>query len=202
MISGILLAAGASSRMGEPKALLKIGDRTFLQNIVNILHRARVEDITIVVGADADAVQSSLGWFTGRVVHNPRWCEGQLTSLLTGMDAASSESVHGFLICPVDRPLLTQDTVVKVLHGFWSSGKNIVIPTYRGKRGHPVIFGASLLPALHGLSGDCGANSLFRTLPQEILEVPTENEGILCNIDTPEDYRERILSHVAGNSIR
>jgi len=193
MIHGVILAAGASQRMGEPKALLQIGQKTFLQHIVQLLHSARIQDITVVLGAQAEIIQPTLDWFQGNIVINSRWEDGQLSSLLTGIHASPFENVHGWMVCPVDHPLLSHPVLVELLQGFWTSNKNIILPTYGGRRGHPVIFGAGMIDALRRVSSRGGAKAIVHAMPEEVLEVPVDENGILCNIDTQEDYRDNVL---------
>ncbi|TAK55657.1 MAG: nucleotidyltransferase family protein [Bacteroidetes bacterium] len=194
MISAIILAAGASVRMGKPKALLTIEGETFLQRIVRTLRSARVTETIIVLGSQAEEIQGTLQWFEGRVVINSFWQTGQLSSLITGVQALESETTHGCLVCPVDHPLFSHSVIVDLLQGFWTSGKNIIIPVYNGKRGHPVIFGKSLFPALHSASQEKGAKEVVHTHRDEILEVTVQEGGVLVNIDTPEQYQAVLRS--------
>ena len=200
MISGIILAAGSSQRMGSPKALLKIGEKTFLQYIVDVLHSARVIDIVIVLGSEAEKIQPSLSWFEGKVVVNNDWQKGQLTSIITGINSldmtmTDPEEIHGAIICPVDHPLISQSILVNLLQEFWRSHKKIVLPTYKGRRGHPVIFGKDLFDEIRSAPIDIGARNVVRKHPEEVHEVALEEEGIHINIDTQEDYQKYIVNY-------
>jgi molybdenum cofactor cytidylyltransferase len=139
MISAVILAAGASQRMGKPKALLTVGEKTFLQYIVDVLHSARILDIAVVLGADAEGIKQSLDWFDGKIVLNADWQKGQLTSVISGIDALDTNDLHGAMLCPVDRPLISQSLLVDLLQAFWKSKKNIVVPSYNGKRGDRTV---------------------------------------------------------------
>jgi len=193
MVSAIILAAGSSRRMGKPKALLNIGGKTFLQHIVGVLNSARVLDIVIVLGSEADEMKKHLGWFGGKVVLNERWQQGQLSSIVAGLDGLDSEDVLGAMICPVDHPLIVQSLVVDLLQEFWKSNKKIVIPTFRGQRGHPVIFERSLFDEIRAAPIDVGAREVVRHHSNDVAEVPSDVEGVIINIDTPEDYKTNIL---------
>ena len=200
MISGIILAAGSSQRMGSPKSLLKIGEKTFLQYIVDVLHSARIIDVVIVLGADAEEIRESLTWFDGKIVVNEDWNKGQLTSIIKGIDAldlnsTEPEEVNGAMICPVDHPLLTQSLLVDLLQGYWTSKKKIIIPTFNGKRGHPVIFDKKYFDELRSAPHDVGARAVVHKHADDVCEVPVNEEGILINIDTQEDYLKYILQH-------
>jgi CTP:molybdopterin cytidylyltransferase MocA len=200
MISGIVLAAGSSQRMGTPKALLKIGEKTFLQHIVETLHSARIIDVVIVVGAEAEKIQKTIIWFDGKVVINNDWQKGQLSSIIAGLNAldltkSEPEEIHGAIICPVDHPLLTQSLLVDLLQGYWLSKKRIIIPIHRGKRGHPIIFDRELFDDIRNAPIDIGARAVVRNHEQEVHEVDVNDEGVLINIDLPDDYKKYILNY-------
>lgn len=200
MISGIILAAGSSQRMGSPKALLKIGEKTFLQHIVEALHSARIIDNVIVLGSGAEEIQKTLSWFEGKVAVNNDWQKGQLTSIITGlnnldMTKTETEEIHGAIICPVDHPLLTQSLLVDLLQGYWLSKKRIIIPTHQGQRGHPVIFDRELFDEIRNAPLDIGARAVVRNHEDDVLEVNVDDEGVLINIDSPDDYKKYILNY-------
>jgi molybdenum cofactor cytidylyltransferase len=192
MISAIILAAGSSRRMGEPKTLLTINGKTFLQHIVDILHSARILDVVIVVGYDAEKIKSTFTWFSGTVVTNELWQDGQLSSLIKGIDALKHQDVLGAMVCPVDHPFLSQKLIVDLLQAYWKTKKKIIIPVYHGQRGHPVIFSKALFDEIRNAPHDVGARSVVQNHPDEICEVKTEEQGVVLNIDTPEDYRSAI----------
>lgn len=193
MVSGIVLCAGSSRRMGVPKCLLKLGDKTFLQHVVDVLHSARILDVVVVLGAEAETIQRTLGWFTGKVVVNPNWEKGRLTSVIAGLDALETKDLHGAMVCPVDHPLISQSLFVDLLQAFWKSKKNIIIPSFNGRRGHPVIFSVELFDELRNAPLDLGARAVVHHHPDDIAEVPTDEEGVVLNIDTPDDYEIHIL---------
>jgi len=199
MVGAVVLSAGASFRMGSPKALLKIGGETFLQHIVGVLRSCGVRDMAIVLGSGAAEIRTSLTWFGGTVVHNERWQQGQLTSILCGLDALLPLGPEGLLICPVDRPLITPLLVRTLLDYFENSKDKIVVPLYRGRRGHPAIFPRKMFDMLRTAPLTVGARHLLRTSPSEVHEVPTEEEGAVVNIDTPSDYRMHILRDFRGS---
>ena len=192
MISGIVLAGGSSARMGFPKALLKINGKTFLEQIVSVLHSARVMDIVIVLGAEEERIRDEMKWFAGRIIVNPEWETGQLYSLRAGLNALGGKEIHGALICPVDHPLISQSIIVDLLQAFWKSGKSIIIPTYEDRRGHPVIFAKTWFEHLNAAPSDEGARAIVRAHPEAVCEVPTNERGVVLNIDTNDDYENFI----------
>ncbi|MEK6570094.1 MAG: nucleotidyltransferase family protein [Bacteroidota bacterium] len=199
MVSAMILAAGESSRMGSPKALLKIGQKTFLQYIADVLVSARVLDIVVVLGADASEIQKNLGWFRGKILINEDWQKGQLSSILVGLRAVEQKDLHGILICPVDCPLITQHLIVKMLHQFWTRHKPIVVPVYKGRRGHPVLIGRAFLAELERAPIEIGVRAVLWNHPDDVLEYQTEDDGVLTNIDTPEDYQGKIVKRFSSS---
>jgi molybdenum cofactor cytidylyltransferase len=191
-VGAIVLAAGASFRMGSPKALLRMGEETFLQHVVGQLHRAGVDDVVIVLGADADEIRNSLPWFGGTIVVNQNWEEGQLTSVIAGLKALGQRLLDGVLIWPVDRPLIASTLIAGLLKAFRESGKSIVVPVFEGKRGHPAIFSSIVFDEICVAPLNVGARHVLRNHPDDIHELTTSEEGVLLNIDTPEDYKKYV----------
>jgi molybdenum cofactor cytidylyltransferase len=189
-VCAVILAAGASRRMGSPKPLLPLGEGTFLSAIVDTLRRAEVERTLIVLGADAAAIRPALSWFHGAVVLNKGWERGALSSIVSGLDALAQSSPSGVLVWPVDHPLVDATTIRTLLDAFERTRQPIVVPTLRGRRGHPTLFGASMFPGLRSAPPDKGAREVLRTHPGAVCEVPTSDEGIVLNIDTPADLEK------------
>ena len=193
MIGAVVIAAGASYRMGSPKPLLKIGDKTFLQHIVDVLRLAGIHEIVVVLGAEAGSIRGTLSWFNGTVVVNKDWEKGQLTSINTGIRALPNHRLEGAIIFPVDHPLISSKLVADLVTTFHNSRKKIVVPVHDGQRGHPVLFSSELFGELRTADSSVGARQVVRAHAHNVEEVPTEDEGVLVNIDTPEDYRARVL---------
>jgi molybdenum cofactor cytidylyltransferase len=192
MIGAVVLAAGASYRMGSPKALLRIGGNTFVQHIVDVLHSAGVHDVVIVLGAEAELIQQTLYWFDGKVIVNENWKQGQLTSIIAGLSVLN-QTFPGLLICPVDHPLITKSLIIDLVGAFQKSGKKIVVPVNEGRRGHPVIFSSDLFGELRNASLEVGARQLIRSHPDDVHELVTNEVGVVLNIDTPDEYQKVML---------
>jgi molybdenum cofactor cytidylyltransferase len=186
-VPAIILAAGASRRMGSPKPLLPLGSGTFLTAIVDTLHQADIEKVLLVLGADVAAIRPTLSWFHGSIVLNRGWERGPLSSIITGLDALAQTSPSGVLVWPVDHPLVSTATIRALIDAFERTRQPIVVPTLHTRRGHPTLFGASLFPDLRSAPPDKGAREVLRKHPGSVCEVPVEDEGITLNIDTPED---------------
>jgi molybdenum cofactor cytidylyltransferase len=181
--------------MGRPKALLPVrpGGETFVEYVVNTFRTAGIAEIVVVLGADADAIRRRVPGRTGvRVVDNPDYDLGQLSSLLTGLRAIDRVQARGALVTLVDVPLVTARTVQTLLHAYGERQAPIVRPVSRGRHGHPVIFDRALFDELERADPSTGAKPVVNAHAKELLEVPVDDEGAFADIDTREDY-ERLI---------
>jgi len=190
MVVGIVLAAGASSRMGRPKALLPIGGDTFVTRVCRTLLEAGVDDLLVVSGAEHDAVAAALSraGLPARIVENPRREEGQLSSVLAGLAVADRPGVDAVLVHLVDAPLVRPDTARAVLDAFQRTHAPIVRPAVGGRHGHPVLFARRLFDELRRADPSVGAKAVVRAHAAEICDVPVDDEGACQDIDTPEEF--------------
>lgn len=172
--------------MGSPKALMHIGKETFVQRIATALRSSGVHDVVLVLGADAERIRASLAPFDGTIIINNRWREGQLTSLWAGLDYAEPRGADGVLVCPVDRPLIGNGVVGRLLEAAHRTGSPIIVPTFEGMRGHPVYFSSSIFDPLRRASLEIGARDVVRQYSGSVHEVAVNDNGIIINIDTPE----------------
>ncbi|HEY0283982.1 MAG TPA: nucleotidyltransferase family protein [Vicinamibacterales bacterium] len=195
MIPGIVLAGGKSSRMGRPKALLPIGSsgETFFDRVTSTLLDAGIQDVIVVVGGDAEAIRAGARPRTGvRIVENPDYDQGQLTSLLAGLRAIDAARATAALVTLVDVPLVSVATVRTLLAARREHGAPIVRPVSNGRHGHPVIFGRELFDELERADPTQGAKPVVRAHSAEMIEVPIDDEGAFTDIDTREDYEKYI----------
>jgi molybdenum cofactor cytidylyltransferase len=187
MTPAIVLAAGASTRMGRPKALLRAGNRTFIRMILDTLRDGGVTDAVVVVRPGQDAVTAEvLAAGFGRAVLNPRADEGQLSSLVAGLDAIEGPGVDAALVTLVDVPLADPSIVRLLLARAATSAAPIVRAVHAGRHGHPVIFKRQLFDALRQADPAAGAKAVVRATDVEDVEVP--DPGVAEDVDTPEDY--------------
>ena len=192
MIVAVVLSAGESSRMGRPKALLPVGNTFFLDRIVASLRQTRVERIVVVLGHNAPALEEKIRHLPVTILVNPDYSRGQLSSLQVALRALEKEAVDGIVLHLVDHPFIDARLVDRMIDEFYATQPLIVVPVCRGRRGHPVIFSRRLFPELLAAPLDEGAKSVVRAHASETLEVATDEEGITCDIDTPEEYRRFI----------
>ena len=197
MIPGVVLAGGASSRMGgRPKALLPTGhgDETFLTRAVSALREGGVDDVVVVAGFHEELIGRAAELMAApvRVLRNPAPEQGQLSSLLVALRAIDRPGVRAMLVTPVDLPLVSPATVRAILVGYRRTGSPIVRPVRDGRHGHPVLFDRLLFDALRDADPEQGAKPVVLAHAAEGLEIEVEDEGAFVDVDTPEDY-ERVF---------
>jgi molybdenum cofactor cytidylyltransferase len=188
VINAIILAAGESRRMGKPKPLLRCGDTTFLERIVSVLRASDVDRIAVVLGAQAAAMQAMTDLSAVEVVMNEDYQQGQLSSLVAGLRSVPAEA-DAILLCLVDNPFLTAETVNRVIGAFRETQSPIVIPVFDKRRGHPALFSRAVFAELLGAPPEEGARHVVRADADRVLEIDVPDSTILIRIDTPEDYR-------------
>ena len=201
MITAVILAAGASGRMGKQKALLTISGKSFIQHLVDVFLSSAVAKTIVVVGADADRIERQLAGSGVEIAFNENYAQAQLSSIVTGLKAAHAYHPDAVLFHPVDHPLIATALINTLVATFIEKSPTILLPTFNGRRGHPVLFSASLFAELKTASPDIGARSVVWSHAAEVLEVETNEEGIILDIDTPEDYEHlRRMMHEGPNT--
>ena len=193
-LSGIVLAAGAAQRMGRPKLLLPLEGRCMLQHVVDAAVDSCLDELVIVLGADADAVRAALALPADRAVRvivNPDYAGGQSTSLRAGLAALDARAAAAAILLG-DQPGVDRVLINAVAAAFVAARAAAARPVYEtaaGERvpGHPVVLHRRLWPACDGLRGDAGARTVLAEHPEWVLEVPVAGPPPV-DIDTPEDY--------------
>ena len=186
-LSGIVLAAGSSSRMeGANKLLLPWEGGCVLQVVVEQICEVGLGEVVVVTGHQRAEVEEALSRYPVRLVHNPDFAEGMAASIRVGVEAAVSE--QGYLFALGDMPQIAGNTMLKVAEALKSS-ETIAVPVCAGRRGHPVAIGSAHRDALLALTGDRGARSVLAKNAANVVEVPVEDEGIFVDVDTQESYR-------------
>ena len=193
MIVAVVLAAGESSRMGRPKALLPIGGQTFIERIVAALKQAKHGKIVVILGHNASELQAKISQLPVEILINTDYKLGQLSSLQLAVQRLQSEiDCDGMLVHLVDHPYLVPSLIEEMIRRFYDTKKPIIVPKFHGKRGHPVIFSRDLFAELLNAPMDQGAKAVVNAHRAETLEIETEEEGIAVDIDTPELYQQHV----------
>jgi molybdenum cofactor cytidylyltransferase len=187
MVSTILLAAGESHRMGRPKLLLAFGGSTILGKTIDNLLSSRVEEVILVLGAEADAMKQVIADRPVKVVVNPDYHEGMSTSLRAGLKQADSKAQR-VMVALADQPLIEKDTYNRLIEESLCCHKGIIVPAYQKKRGNPAIFSIKYKRELLGLEGDVGGREILRRHPDDTLEVAVDSQSVTIGIDTLDDY--------------
>jgi len=193
MISAIVLAAGEARRMGQVKLLLPWKGKTILEHVLGNLLQSRVDEVILVLGHEADRFLGKISEPKIKIVFNPAYGEGMSSSLRKGL-MAMGEKAEAFLVVLGDQPGIRPEIINQLIQAFRQTRKirKIVLPTYQSRRGHPVLFSSEYGEEILRLKGDVGARQILRDHPEDIVEVETDSEAILWDIDTPEDYQEHL----------
>lgn len=189
MLAALILAAGESRRMGASKALLPYAGRTFLQHLLEVTRHPRIVLTRVVLGANAEDIRSQAWLDPAIVVVNPDWEQGQLSSLQVVLRSMPEGLTEGILLCLVDHPLISSALVSELIAVFDKDASRIVLPTWRGKRGHPVVFPSRLYSELLAAPPALGARAVVWAHAKEVVEVPTNEEGAVLNLNDPDTFR-------------
>lgn len=189
-VSGVLLAAGASSRFGgpRPKQLALFDGEPLVRRAARTALASRLRELIVVVGFAPAMVREALAGLPLRVVENPDYRDGQAGSLATGL-AAIDPTAHAVLVLPCDQPLLTASDLDRMIVAYESSGPPIVLPRAPRRRGAPALFDRTLFGDLARLQGDAGGRSLFDRFADGIVDVELSDPRALQDVDTRDDLR-------------
>ena len=185
-VAGICLAAGASTRMGSPKALLRFGDETALARGISTLRQGGCDPVVVVLGAAADEIRLAVPVDAAvRIVVNERWELGRSGSIQAGIRAAPD--ADAYVILPVDHPLATAGDVAALVAAFEDSRPPLVRPVHGGRGGHPILLSAALSPAILALGPDEPLRTVVRAHRAAEVLVPG-SPGTTVDVNTREDY--------------
>lgn len=190
LMTGIVLAAGRSARMGRPKALLPCGPggETFAARIVGALRAGGVDRVLVVGRPDDEALRAHVGRLEARYVINPDPERGQLSSLVAGLDEAEARGATSVIATPVDMPQVRPATVAALLAAWRRSPALILRPAHAGAHGHPVIFRREVFADLRAADPRAGAKVVLRRHADRVLDLDVDDPGVLRDVDAPDDY--------------
>jgi CTP:molybdopterin cytidylyltransferase MocA len=198
-VSAIVLAAGGGSRFGGGKLLAGLGGRPLIEAVLGNLRGAPVDEVILVVGADAHRLRDVCERHGVRIVENEGWERGQSTSVLAGLRACDTQT-RAAVVLLGDQPLVGAGAVERLVAAF-GEGARVAVATYGGRRRNPVLFSREVWPLLEAeLAGDEGARSVLRQHPELVVEVPCEGVGDPADVDTRGDLRrlEEMRGSVGG----
>jgi molybdenum cofactor cytidylyltransferase len=188
-ISGLVLGAGASSRFGRPKQLLPFKGATLLGWVIDQAGRATgLDEVIVVLGRAADEIREKVDFVNAKVVENPVFREGCASSYRAGIEALDPRS-DAIMIILGDQPGVDPETITQVAEEWRRGDGQIALASYRGRKGHPMLFARPLFEQLVGLHGDKAAWKLVDANPGLVRIIPLDRE-FPDDIDTPEDLRE------------
>jgi molybdenum cofactor cytidylyltransferase len=190
-VSAILLAAGESKRMGVDKLSLPWGEKTLLEHCLETLIYSNVKEVVVVLGDRTKEMKSQLKGHKVKVVMNPHSRRGMSTSIRRGLRTIDPDS-HGILITMGDLPFLKTGTINSLIHSFTQAKGGIIVPSFRGRKGHPVIFHKRYKKELLKLEGSFGGRIIIEKHPKDVCVVQVKSEGVVKDIDTWKDYKKEL----------
>lgn len=191
-LAGVVLAAGESRRMGQPKQLLPFGERTILERVVDTLLTAGVGEVVVVLGHMADLVRAVLGDRPVTAVVNELYRQGMLSSVKCGVRAIGAR-YDAVLFALGDQPHIESAVVNQVIRAYRAGDAGIVIPRYGDKKGHPIIINLQKYrEAIASLPEDAGLNALMQEHADDVRLVDVATEDIIRDIDVPDDYTREL----------
>ena len=198
-IAALVLAAGYSSRMNGFKPLLKLGAVTVLERVIELFRGAGINDVRVVVGYRATELILLLEQWGVRWVLNEKYPEGMISSIKAGV-ATIERNKDAFFVLPVDVPLVRRHTLPDLIQAYHGSGKAIIYPTFRGRRGHPPLISAGYADEILRWEGSGGLRDFLKQKEHEAGYVEVADEHIVLDMDTSADY-EAILKKLEDYSV-
>jgi molybdenum cofactor cytidylyltransferase len=187
-VSAIVLAAGESRRMGGiNKLMLAVEGEPLLRHTVKTLLASRLGEVVVVLGHQAEEARILLHELEVRTVVNSHYREGQMSSVHCGLETLT-RPCDGVMICLVDQPLLTAQDIDVLIDAFGRRGASILVPTYEGRRGNPVVLAYAHRAEILGGGRNLGCKRLIESNPQLVSTVEMDVDHVVFDLDTPEDY--------------
>ena len=192
MISAIVLAAGRSRRMGAQKLLLPLDGQPVITRVVDEVLGSPVDEVLVVVGSDANRVKQALEGRRVRLVVNPRAEGDMLSSVRCGLMAVPEQCTAALVVLG-DQPGISAAVVAELARAFRTGNRGIVVPTFDGKRGHPLLFSAGYRNEVLTRYDELGLRGLLHAHPDDVSEIQVSTPEVIEDMDLPEDYQRMIL---------
>lgn len=190
-IWAIILAAGESKRMKVPKMLLPFNGMTMIEKVINNVSGSEVFNTLVVLGSYRDEILGVIGDLPVTHCYNENYKRGMLSSVQCGFRNLP-DNFKAVLIFPGDQPMIEASVINKIISVYRLSGKGIVIPVYKKKRGHPLLIDFKYRSLVEALDVEDGLRSLAMKYPRDVLEIPVNSPGVIKDFDTKEDYLNEI----------
>lgn len=189
MIGAIILAAGQSRRMGQPKMLLPWGETTVIEHVITTFRNAGIEDILVVTGGAREQVEEAIRKYSVRAIHNNNYASGEMLSSLQHGLAALPDQVEATLIGLGDQPQVQEGTVRQICQAYQKDKLQLVVPSFQMRRGHPWLVIRPLWNEILAMQPPQSPRDFLNNHAREIYYVNVDTPSILADLDTPEDYR-------------
>ena len=200
MIWAVVLAAGESRRMGQPKLLLPYREETIIETVVRNVTASKVEGTVVVIGAQRKEMEEKLRHFAVKKAFNRDYRSGMFSSVLCGLGALP-RSARAAVLVLADQPGIPAEAIDSLIDSFRRERKGLIVPVYRKKRGHPLLLDLKYRREVEALPPDVGLRGLLRKHPEDILEVRVSSPEVLRDIDSPTDYRKTRRPRAKGPSV-
>ncbi|HLW83535.1 MAG TPA: nucleotidyltransferase family protein [Candidatus Acidoferrales bacterium] len=184
-------ARAQTPHLKDAATAAETASKTFLGHLIEVTRHPRAGILRVVVGAHANEIRAAAKLDADELIFNEEWQRGQLSSLQAAIRSLRPGSADGMLVCLVDHPLISAELVARVMEAFERDKNKIVIPTYQGRRGHPVIFPSALYQELLTAPEEIGARAVVRAHARDVLEIPVEEEGVILNLNDAESLRQK-----------
>jgi molybdenum cofactor cytidylyltransferase len=199
-IYGIILAAGASTRMKTQKMLLSFGNETVIETVLRKVRGVLQQNVVVVIGANNEEIIEKVEFFPTHVTVNKNYLQGMLSSVIAGFNVlpVNAEAILVFL---GDQPQIPQKVIYEVINSWKKTGKGIIIPIFKGHRGHPVLIESKFKTDILKLNPDKGLRELMEKHKRDIFEMECPYPEILRDMDTPEEYANELKSLLSGKPV-
>jgi len=188
MISAVILAAGESKRMGQPKMLMSWGHTTVLGRVIEVLQKSEIEDILVVTGGAKEEVEKIAANYGLRIAHNEEFASGEMLSSIQRGIAAQLPQAQAALICLGDQPQVREGSVRLVCETFRKTESGLVVPSFQMRRGHPWLVARPLWDELLEMKPPQTPRDLLNAHANEIEYAVVDTPSVIEDLDTPEDY--------------
>ena len=190
MISAIILAAGQSKRMGQPKMLLPWGTSTVIEHVITTFLNAGIEDVIVVTGGAREQVEGPISQYPVRKVHNNDYATGEMLSSIQCALRAMPDEARAALIGLGDQPQVQDKSVRLICEAYRDSQSRLIVPSFQMRRGHPWLVARPLWSEILALKPPESLRDFLNRHAQEIRYVNVDNQSVLADLDTPEDYQK------------